>query len=271
MRSATKTDPGGSHAVGEIHGTAALRKLPKIGLMAGSRTSKSDGTPLPVGDLAEQDPELRAIGVRLRELRRGRKLTTRQLAARAQVSGSLISQVENGKVQPSVISLRRIADGLDVPLAEFFRDPDPRATPATGDGAPATQRSEARRNHQPTRNPHAVGPEPGAAVVIRRDQRRRLQFPNSHVYELLSPNLAWNVEFLLVELRPGHPPVESKAHGGQESALVIAGTMHVVHGEDEYVLEAGDCISLDSSVPHRAENRGTEPVVQICAITPPRF
>lgn len=224
----------------------------------------------PAGLVGVQDPELRAIGPRVRELRRGRRLTTRELAARADVSGSLISQIENGKVQPSVLSLRRIAGGLDVPMAEFFRDPKPQAAGAGRNGVDqATERPDGPPSI--ASNPQMGGPEPGAAVVVRGDQRRRLQFPNSHVYELLSPNLAWNVEFLMVELRPGHPPVESMAHGGQESALVIAGTMHVVHGDKEYVLETGDCISLDSSVPHRAENRGTETVVQICAITPPRF
>jgi mannose-6-phosphate isomerase-like protein (cupin superfamily)/DNA-binding XRE family transcriptional regulator len=218
------------------------------------------------------DPELRAIGVRLRELRRDRKLTTRELASQANVSGSLISQIENAKVQPSVISLQRIAIGLGVPLAEFFRDPAmaPAGAAPHVPISPPPPPSGNGSNGSPA-DPHSVSPEPGAVVVVRRDQRRRLQFPNSHVYELLSPNLAWTVEFLMVEIKPGHPPVESRAHAGQEHALVVTGTMHVVAGDDEYVLEPGDCISLDSTVPHRAENRGTETVVQICAITPPRF
>src|SRR5207248_3080095 len=109
---------------------------------------------------------------------------------------------------------------------------------------------------------------PGAVAVVRRDRRRRLQFPESQVvYELLTPNLRWDIEFLLVELEPHHPPVESIAHAGQECALVLRGTMHVVVGDEEYVLEEGDCVSLDSSIPHRIENRGTERVDQISAVT----
>jgi mannose-6-phosphate isomerase-like protein (cupin superfamily) len=111
---------------------------------------------------------------------------------------------------------------------------------------------------------------PGAVAIVRREKRRRLQLPESHVvYELLTPNLRWNIEFLLVELEPGHPPVESMAHAGQECAYVLQGTMHVVVGDGEYVLEAGDAVSLDCSIPHRIENRGTETVVQLSAITPP--
>jgi mannose-6-phosphate isomerase-like protein (cupin superfamily) len=45
--------------------------------------------------------------------------------------------------------------------------------------------------------------------------------------------------------------------------------MHVVIGDDIYVLEKGDSISLNSSIPHRTENRGTTTLIQISAITPP--
>jgi mannose-6-phosphate isomerase-like protein (cupin superfamily) len=111
---------------------------------------------------------------------------------------------------------------------------------------------------------------PGAVAVVRKAQRKRLHFPEGHLmYELLTPNLRWDIEFLRVELKPGHPPVESMAHAGQECALVLEGTMHVVIGDDVYVLEQGDSISLDSSIPHRIENRGSTTLIQISAITPP--
>jgi mannose-6-phosphate isomerase-like protein (cupin superfamily) len=61
------------------------------------------------------------------------------------------------------------------------------------------------------------------------------------------------------------------AHPGQECALVLQGVLHVVIGEEEHVLEAGDSTASDSSIPHRIENRGTDKVIQISAITPPRF
>lgn len=205
--------------------------------------------------MSDQDRELRQLGLRVRELRRVRQLTTRELGELAQVSASMINQIETGRTGASVGSLRRVATALGVPLAEFF---------ANGDG---------RRPRRHTASAAVDGrPEsgPGAVAVVRRDRRKRLQLPESHVvYELLTPNLRWDIEFLLVELEPDHPPVESMAHPGQECAFVIAGTMHVVVGEDEYVLEQGDCICLDSSIPHRIENRGTETLIQLSAITPP--
>ena len=202
--------------------------------------------------------ELRQLGLRVRELRRLKSLTTRELAEQAQVSASMVNQIETGRTSASVMSLRRIAAALGVPLAEFFFDGRPE------NGGRAESRGVAGRD--------VARPDsgPGAVAIVRREKRRRLQLQESHVvYELLTPNLRWNIEFLLVELEPGHPPVESMAHAGQECAYVLRGTMHVVVGDDEYVLEVGDAISLDSSIPHRIENRGTETVVQLSAITPP--
>jgi quercetin dioxygenase-like cupin family protein len=61
------------------------------------------------------------------------------------------------------------------------------------------------------------------------------------------------------------------AHPGQECAIVIEGTMHFTLGNEEHVLGPGDSVAFDSSIPHRIENRGAEKVVEISAITPPRF
>jgi transcriptional regulator with XRE-family HTH domain len=207
--------------------------------------------------LDEREHELRQLGLRMRELRRLQGLTTRELAQRANVSASMVSQIETGTTSPSVVSLRRIAAGLGIPLAEFFLDGrvEQGRSGASGERTPAASANSRR----------------GLVEIVRRDQRKRLQFPGSHMYELLTPNLRWDIEFLLVELEPGHPPVESMAHPGQECALVLTGTMHAIVGDEEYVLEAGDSIALDSSIPHRIENRGLEKLVQISAITPPRL
>lgn len=192
----------------------------------------------------EHSHERRKLGLRVRELRRLRSLTTRELADHAGISASMVSQIETGKTGASVGSLRRIAAGLGVPLAEFFLD-----------GASPAQNA-ARHT----------------AAVVRRTRRKRLVLPESHVrYELLTPDLRWNIELVWIELQPGHPPIESMSHPGQECALVVAGTMHVFIADDEYVLETGDSIAFDSSLPHRIENHGSKTVIQISAITPPAF
>jgi transcriptional regulator with XRE-family HTH domain len=54
------------------------------------------------------------IGVRLKELRRVRGISLRNLAKKVGVSASFISQVEQNKCQPSLETLRRISQALDV-------------------------------------------------------------------------------------------------------------------------------------------------------------
>ena len=49
-------------------------------------------------------------------------------------------------------------------------------------------------------------------------------------------------------------------HNGREWGYVLSGTLHVAIGFDDYVLQAGDAITIDSSTPHRMTNQGDVPV-----------
>ena len=58
-------------------------------------------------------------------------------------------------------------------------------------------------------------------------------------------------------------------HAGVECGLVIEGRMHVEVGEEVYVLEPGDSIYFESSVPHRLRNAGDTPVKAVWVDHPP--
>src|SRR5213596_4329429 len=60
------------------------------------------------------------VGERLREIRSRRRLTLREVAERAGLSESFLSQVERGRSSASIASLRRIADALGVSIADLF-------------------------------------------------------------------------------------------------------------------------------------------------------
>lgn len=57
---------------------------------------------------------------RLNYLRQLRGLTQARLAKKAQVSQSTVAQIEKGKKDPSISTLKKIAKALDVELAIFF-------------------------------------------------------------------------------------------------------------------------------------------------------
>jgi transcriptional regulator with XRE-family HTH domain len=62
-----------------------------------------------------------AIGERLMQLHKKRKLSMRELAERSGAGTSLISQVETGKTNPTLAKLENLAAALGVPVNYFFR------------------------------------------------------------------------------------------------------------------------------------------------------
>ena len=62
------------------------------------------------------------IGSRLRRIREQLGLSQRQLARQSGVANATISQVEAGKINPTVSMLKKILDGISLSLGEFFAD-----------------------------------------------------------------------------------------------------------------------------------------------------
>jgi transcriptional regulator with XRE-family HTH domain len=178
-----------------------------------------------------------SLGSRIRAVRTLRQLSSAELAKAAGVSRGLISQIELDRANPSIDTLRRIAAALESPIASFF------------DEAPAN------------------------GIVVRSDERRTMRLPRSGLtYQLLTPDLNRQIEFILIELEPGQGGTRAAyGHPGEEAALVLEGELHVWIGEEEHVLGPGDSISFNSGIPHRIANLGETRTVLVSAITPPSF
>ena len=191
-----------------------------------------------------------ALGQKIRSTRIAAELTLQQVAEHAGVLRSLMSQVERGLANPSIATLRNIAAAMGVPVASMFYDPAP-VTPRAAQTADASGRS----------------------LVVRRDERKRLQLPKSRVkYELLTPDFNRQVEFLWIEYGPGDvTPYSPLGHKGEENAICLKGSIVVTIEEQEFVLTEGDSISFDCLRPHRVENRSSATAIVVSAITPPSF
>ena len=182
------------------------------------------------------------LGPRLRAMRQERGLSLRELARRLALSPSSISQIETGKLQPSVRTLNAFAAELGVTMDEVLFDPSAGETSAqVDDGAsgvaapsPAVQRADGR----PT-----VTVNPGVTW------ERLMFWPDE------------DVEFIEATYAPGGASGPGGAlvrHGGREFGHVIRGTLHAVVGFDEFVLGPGDSITFQSTTPHRFGNEGSE-------------
>ena len=62
------------------------------------------------------------IGGRLKAIRKHLRLSQRQLARQSGVANATISQVEAGKLNPTVSMLKRILDGVPMSMGDFFAD-----------------------------------------------------------------------------------------------------------------------------------------------------
>lgn len=182
---------------------------------------------------------LAQVGAMLRKLRRERGMTVEALAAAADLSAGLISQVERGIGNPSFTTLLKLSATLGVPLGTFLSDP---------------------------------GSQTGHRVV-RKHERKRLELPGEGlVYELLTPDLQRDLQVLLTRMPPGFDGAgQPFRHPGEECQHVLSGQLEIFIGDESYELSEGDSITYDSDLPHWYRNPGTGWAEFIGAVTPPSF
>lgn len=177
------------------------------------------------------------LGFKIRAKRKELGLKLKELAAKTDLTPGFLSQIERELAEPSITSLRKISKALNVAVFYFLMSDDEEK------------------------------------VVIRKNERKKLNFPDSHItYELLSPDLNRQMEMFMGELEPGAMTCdEPLAHPGEEVTYVLKGNMWIKIGEDEYTLEQGDTIYYFGNIPHQIINMGKDDLIFISTITPPLF
>ena len=177
-------------------------------------------------------------GSALRALREQRGLTIASLARQVGISAAAISQIESGSVQPSVMTLRKLAAALGVPVFRFFLPADT-----------------------------------AAASVVRRGERKTLGLARTGArYELLTPSLQGQLEVMEITMDPGQASApEPVSHPGEECLVIISGHGQLELGDDVIDMQAGDAATFQASLPHRLCNTGPRPLLALSCITPPSF
>lgn len=183
-------------------------------------------------------PKASVIGGRLRDLRGARELSLRQLARLIGASPSLLSQIENGKVTPSVDTLYLLSGALGVPVAAFF-----------GDSATTV-------------------PAPGGARVVRATDRQRINLEHGVTWENLLPGEEAGLRFMEIRYAPGgHSGEHMLRHPGRDLFVVLEGQLTFKVGFAEHVLGPGDSISFADFAPHHVRNDGNaEGVAILCVV-----
>lgn len=207
--------------------------------------------------------DAQTLGARLREERDRLGLSLRELARRLEVSPSLVSQIETGKTQPSVRTLYAIVSELGVSLDEVF-------TPSAGGpdghsltGSPQAGQRKASASGVPMAGPGAAD---GHGRVQRLAERRKIDLGSGVHWERLTTWDDRDVDFLYTTYEAGgssSPDGSLMRHNGREFGIVLSGNLGVTVGFEEHVLEPGDSIAFESSIPHRLHNDGDEVVTAI--------
>ncbi len=183
-------------------------------------------------------PEELELGRRIRALREAKTLPLREVAGAAGVSESFLSQVERGVANPSVASLRRIAEALGESVGAFFHGP---ATPER---------------------------------VVRAGARRRLVHPQRRWEDvLLTPADARHLQIILSTIEPeAGSGDEPYAHGSDEECVILLkGRLEFWVGQERYDLEEGDALLFESGTPHRNHNPGPAKAEVLWVLTPPSY
>jgi transcriptional regulator with XRE-family HTH domain len=165
------------------------------------------------------------LGVRVRDLRKERGLTLEELARVSGVSRAMISKLERGEKNPTLVIAARLAEGLGVSLSRL---------------AGVEERRE--------------------VVVVPKERRMVLRDPETGFErQSLSPTFAGRgVEFLRNVVPEGSTSGDFPPHrkGVEEHIVVESGQLEATLDGKKYRLREGDALYFAADVPHRFDNVG---------------
>jgi len=170
-----------------------------------------------------------SLGERIRQFRAERGLQQRQLAEKADLTPSMVSQIESGRLTPSLHTLGKIAPALGVSIASLF------------DQKPQGRVQVTRKKAYPVVSFDGVGEKwavLGAGLF---------QGKVRAVVSTLPPRAA-GVRTDKVVIEPGQ----------MKLFYVIDGKVVLLYNGERHVLEAGDSAYLDGGTPHGWENLGAK-------------
>jgi transcriptional regulator with XRE-family HTH domain len=168
-----------------------------------------------------------ALGERIKRLRGERDLQQRQLAEKAGLTPSMVSQIESGRLSPSLNTLGKIASAFGVPIAALF------------DGKPAG--SIVISHKRTTRSSRSTAPRSVGPCSAPGSFKGKIRA----VVSTLGPkSRGFTTEKVII--KPGQLKL----------FYVLEGKVALHYDGDRHLLEAGDSALLDGGVAHGWENLG---------------
>jgi transcriptional regulator with XRE-family HTH domain len=165
-----------------------------------------------------------------------------ELATRTGLSIGNISQIERGVSAPSVRSLKKLSEALQVSIGDLFQETD-------------------------------LPPASEINYIVRAKTRPLLRLGATGVQkELLTPTTPGALQMLMVTITPGGSSgPDHYTHRGEESGLVLSGALELWIEDECFILKEGDTFRFKSSQPHRFANAGVNTATVLWVQTPPGY
>jgi len=178
------------------------------------------------------------VGESVREIRESKGLSLRDISQRTGLETDLLSEIEEGSVAPPLGTIIKLAKALDKKMGYFIS-----------------------------------GTEEFPYTIVRKDKGKLISRFNSkktdaygYEYMSLAPYKKNRyMEPFLVTLEPTEIEEERSTHDGQEFIYVLEGTMEVRLADETHLLEPGDAIYYDSTMPHLVKCHGSH-ITKILAV-----
>jgi transcriptional regulator with XRE-family HTH domain len=204
------------------------------------------------------------LGHNIRVARNAQNISLRELARRAGISGSALSQIETGKTRPTVKTAYEIARQLGVTLADLSAGvPSPGgsgAHAATGPFPPSAGQGDAVRDGLAAHMRQAV-------EFIPREAQRVVDLRGGEQFRVLSGHSLPGANCLLLTYEPGavSPPGEEFVrHAGHEFNYLAVGRLVIEVGTQRFELKPGDTLTFPATTPHRLSNPWAETAELVC-------
>ena len=183
----------------------------------------------------------RSIINRIKDYRKRSKLTLQELADVTGFTKSYLSQIENSEKAPPIGTVTKIAEALGVDPVFILV------------GEEGQRKSE-------------------NISLVRKSERKeapRVATQYGYLYETLAHMKTGKAfETYMLTL-----PFEKNAifmHEGEEMVFILEGRANFIYGEENFIMEEGDCVHFNAAVPHTGISIGDKKAKALCIISAPK-
>jgi len=171
------------------------------------------------------------VGESVKAIREKKGLSLEDISQRTGLEVDSLAEIEKGEMSPPLGTIIKLAKALEMKMGYFIS------------------------GHEDL--PYTIVRKNDRKLVSRYDAQRSDKY--GYEFTSLAPyKKNRHMEPFIVKLEPTDIEEERSTHDGQEFIYVLEGSMEVRLGEEVHLLQPGDAIYYDSTVPHLVKCQGKE-------------